>query len=84
MVRLTLTLTLTLTLNLTLTRARVLLARAAVRTERRAQAEADLELAQLERQASIIQGAWAHKKAGQRTAAEMEQRAVVLVQSWAR
>ena len=64
--------------------ARVLFARAAVRTERRAQAEADLELAQLERQASIIQGAWAHKKAGQRTAAEMEQRAAVLVQSWAR
>ena len=64
--------------------ARVVLARAAVRTERRAQAEADLELAQLERQASIIQGAWAHKKAGQRTAAEMEQRAAVLVQSWAR
>jgi hypothetical protein len=69
--------------------ARVLLARAAVRTERRAQAEADLEQAQLERPASIIQGAWAHKKAGQRSAAttpyaEREQRAAVLVQSWAR
>ena len=64
--------------------ARVVLARAAVRSERRAQAEAELELAQLERQASIIQGAWSHKKAGQRSAADMEERAAVLVQSWAR
>jgi hypothetical protein len=64
--------------------ARVVLARAAVRAERRAQAEAELELGQLERQASIIQGAWSHKKAGQRSGVDIEQRAAVLVQSWAR